>query len=231
MRDVHYGTTPATRRRGSSSTRPWITIAGIMLVCACAALVLLDLLSGLNPVTDALSIFAFHSETGWLLQLGAGCLALGALVTFGALGAGGLYTLGSVGVLLVGWAGGLMLTTLFRASMSFHPAPIEGVVHRWAAALAFVSLPGAGFALIARLRSVPELARVRAVLLRVCLLTSASLVVFGVFYLLPESLTWLPVGLSQRLTLIADVVLLATMLCVAARAERRRAPPQVEDTS
>lgn len=222
----------------SARARPWIATSAAAVGWGTFTMVILHVVSGYNPITDTLSSYAYTEQGDGMLEASVLSLAIGSLVLIGALLTANLPIRGTPAFLLVLWAGGLSSAAMFPASFIAHPAPATGEIHQWSCVIAFLSLPGAGFALADRMRTRPELHDARRTVLKLSLLSAATLVLFGISYVLLrfpdvallESLSdALPVGFTQRVALAADLVLLAGLLRVATKVARSYpAQPQQE---
>jgi hypothetical protein len=205
-------------------TRPWLIASAVAISSSMLAIVVLHLVSARNPVLDALSRYAFSDQAPGLLAVSILLVAIGSMTTLGALAAAGAPLSPAIRVLFGSWSGGLTLAAAFPASFDEYSNPVSGEIHQYACLVAFLSIPAAGFALLDRLRAVPSLSRQRATLSRWTRYSTTSLLLFGTSYLLAkypdvpvlsQLSTILPVGLTQRVTLIVDIGLICSMLLVA----------------
>lgn len=180
----------------------------------------LHVISSHNPVMDTLSSYAFTDRGSGMLEASIIGLAIGSLFTLGALTAGGVPISRTTRALFLTWSGGLTLAAAFPASYKDFPNPLSGQIHQYSCLVAFLSVPAIGFSLRDRLRDT-----------RWTWFSVASLVLFGVSYLLTdvqqtpvlaELATALPVGLTQRVALVMDLVFLCSLLALAARAATSR---------
>jgi hypothetical protein len=160
-------------------------------------------------------------------MLGASVLSLsiGSLTALGALAAAGIPLSRTTKLLFVLWSLGLATAAIFPASYPEYPDPISGEIHLYSCLIAFLSLPAAGFSLRDNLRGTPFEARVG----RLAWVSATGLVLFGLSFIfvrlsdIPFFLTLTdiaPVGVTQRLSLIAHVVLIGGMLLAASAAHR-----------
>lgn len=209
--------------------RPWLIAATAAVGWAAFTMVILHIVSAHDPVTDTISSYAFSEQGDGLLGASVLSLAVGSLILLGALGSARVNVRGTPAILMSSWSAGLALAAVFPASFADHPDPVSGKIHQWSCVVAFLSLPGVAFAIVERLRANPALARTRRMLLGVAWVSTISLAVFGLSYLLgkfPDSAVLepladaLPVGFAQRIALLADLLLLGTMLVLARRATR-----------
>lgn len=211
-------TSPAAR------TRPWLIASVVAIGWSMLTIVVLHLVSSRNPVLDAISSYAFSDQAPGLLAISILSVAIGSVTTLGALAAAGVPLSHTIRVLFGSWAGGLTLAAAFPASYAEFHNPVSGEIHQYSCLVAFLSIPAVGFSLLDRLRGVDGLARQRATLSRWTRYSTASLILFGISYLLakfPDTpvvshlSTVLPVGLTQRVTLVVDIGLLCSMLLLA----------------
>lgn len=211
-------TSPAAR------TRPWLIASVVAIGWGTLTIVVLHLVSSRNPVLDAISSYAFTDQAPGLLAMSILSVAIGSVTTLGALVVAGVPLSRTIRVLFGAWSGGLSLAAAFPASYAEFPNPISGEIHQYSCLVAFLSIPAVGFTLLERLRAVPGLSRNRATLSRWTRYSTASLVLFGTSYLLakfPDTpvlsqfSTILPVGLTQRVTLVVDIGLLCSLLLLA----------------
>jgi hypothetical protein len=211
-------TSPADR------TRPWLVASVLAIGWSMLAFVILHLVSSRNPVLDAISSYAFTDQAPGLLAISILSVAIGSVTTLGALAAARVPLSRTIRVLFGSWSGGLTLAAAFPASYAEFPNPVSGEIHQYSCLIAFLSMPAVGFSLLERLRAVPGIARNRAIVSRWTRYSTVSLALFGISYLLakyPDTpvlsdlSTILPVGLTQRVTLIVDVGLLCSILLLA----------------
>lgn len=196
----------------------------------------LHLISARSPIRDTLSSYTVTDRGGGMLEASVMSLAIGSIAVLGALVVAGTPLSTTTYVLFSAWALGLAVAAVFPASYG-QVGRFEGEIHRYGSLLAFLSLPGAVHSLLERTRSVPALARVRAALARLLTISLYCLALFAVSYLLDafqavpvfgELNELLPVGLTQRFALVADVALLLAVVVLAARmaTARREAGPE-----
>lgn len=222
----------------ASRTRPWLVTSASAIGWALFTMVILHVVSSHDPVLDTISSYAFTERGSGLLEASVLSLAIGSLALLGALLAAGV-AMGRTGVLLlVTWSLGLATAALFPADFADTVDVTTGRVHQYASLLAFLSLPGVGFAIADRLRGVAGMERNRVLLLRASWVGVLSLGVFGLSYVLDaigevpvlEHLAAaLPVGLAQRIALLADLALLATLVLVATKAPGASASTPKQD--
>ncbi|SFB00336.1 Protein of unknown function [Amycolatopsis marina] len=211
----------------ASRTRPWVVTSASAIGWALFTMVILHVVSSHDPVLDTISSYAFTERGSGLLEASVLSLAIGSLALLGALLAAGV-AMGQTGaLLLITWSFGLATAALFPADFADTVDVTTGRVHQYASLLAFLSLPGVGFAIADRLRDVAGMERSRVLLLRASWIGVLSLGVFGLSYalnaigdvpVLQQLSATLPVGLAQRMTLLTDLALLTTLVLVAAKA-------------
>jgi uncharacterized protein DUF998 len=203
---------------------------------AAFTMTVLHLISSRNPIRDTLSSYTLTDRGGGMLEASVLSLAVGSVAVLGALVVAGTPLSTTTYVLFSAWALGLAVAAVFPASYG-QVGRWEGEIHRYAALLAFLSLPGAVYSLLERTRAVPALARTRAVLSRLLTVSLYCLAFFGISYLLDafqaapvidQLSELLPVGLTQRFALVADVALLFAVVVLATRmaAARRGQEPE-----
>jgi hypothetical protein len=205
--------------------RGWTLIAALALASAVAMLTVLHLLAPFDPLSDPLSRYAFADPVGGMLVASLLALALGVIAVRRALATG--LTLGPFTSWLTGaTAAGLVGAALFPASFPGHIDPVSGRIHQYASVVGFLCLPAIGVSVLCGLNAVPALARARAVLVRLLATAAVALVLFGLSYLTdllpPGPARWAldmvpPVGITQRVVLLADLGVLLALLVLAYR--------------
>jgi hypothetical protein len=212
-------------------TRPWLAVSAAALCWGMFTILVMHVANARNPVLDTLSSYAITDRGAGMLTTSILSVAVGSLAVLGALNAARVPIGATTRILFGIWAGGLMLAAAFPASYAELPDPVSGEIHQYSCLIAFLSLPGIGFSLLDRVRAIPALARSRATVARWTRYSVATLVLFGISYLLAkypdtpvvaELGTLLPVGVTQRIALIVDVGLLCSVLALAARAASGR---------
>ncbi len=175
----------------------------------------LHLTSRLNPLSETISDYLFDPN-GWLLPVSLIVLAVGGAMLAVALVRAGWDRRASW---LVGlWSSCLLLVAAFPTDRPGLPLSLSGQIHRYAAFVAFLSLPLAGligarrggYARTVKGLSVAALAALTAVTVPYAAVT------------LGMDLVGLP-GLTQRMVVVTEVVLLVTLGLVALRPARREA--------
>ncbi|MFF5209006.1 DUF998 domain-containing protein [Streptosporangium sp. NPDC000396] len=183
----------------------------------------LHVATGLDPVHTVISEYAFQPD-GWLLPVSLTFFAVGA-TTFGT----ALVRRGEdrEAALLVGvWGLCMLLIGVFPTDEPGVPLSMSGGIHRYAAFVAFLTMPVAGLMLARRNAASPYARPVR-------LLSLASLGVM-VLVVLPYVVRMfgidlsnddIPAGVTQRLVVVFEVAVLTMVgLMLAARRDRDRRP-------
>jgi hypothetical protein len=196
-----------------AKTTPWLLASAMAIGWGMCTIAVLHIISSRNPALDTLSSYAFTDRGSGMLETSMLSLAIGSLLVLGALTAAKVTITRTTRALFCTWSGGLTMAAAFPASYEKFPNPVSGEIHQYSCLVAFLSLPAIGFSLLRRLREHPTLARWTW-------LSVASLALFGVSYLLAPTPV-LPVGVAQRIALIADLVLLCSLLALAAKAAQR----------
>ncbi|WP_433242894.1 DUF998 domain-containing protein [Streptosporangium sp. CA-135522] len=183
----------------------------------------LHVATGLDPVHTVISEYAFEPD-GWLLPVSLTLFAVGATVFGAALARRGD---DRKAALLVGiWGLCMLLIGAFPTDAPGVPLSMSGGIHRYAAFVAFLTMPMAGLMLARRHAASPYARSVR-------LLSLASLGVL-VLVVLPYVVRMagvdlanddIPAGVTQRLVVVFEVAVLAMLgMVLAARRERDRHP-------
>jgi hypothetical protein len=203
-------------------TRPWRLVALGALGWGLFTAVVLHVVSSHNPVYDTLSSYTVTDRGEGMLAASVLSLAIGSLAVLGALHVAGVPLSRTTRLLLALWSLGLAAAAVFPASYPEAPDPVSGEIHLYACLVAFLSLPGAAISLLEPLRGRPE----RVAVVRAVRLSAVAFGLFAVSFVLvrlseaeigpfPEISDAFPIGVMQRLLLLADVVLLFTLLRVA----------------
>lgn len=207
-------------------TRPWRIVALCAIGWGLFTAVVLHIVSSHDPVYDTLSSYTVTDRGEGMLAASVLSLAVGSLAVLGALHAAGVPLSRTTRLLLALWSLGLAAAAVFPASYPAAPDPVSGEIHLYACLVAFLSLPGAAISLLETLRGREE----RVAVVRAIRLSVAAFGLFALSFLfvrLAEAgaepfraiSDVFPIGVMQRLLLLADVVLLATLLRVATRLE------------
>ncbi|GAA2691766.1 hypothetical protein GCM10010428_68530 [Actinosynnema pretiosum subsp. pretiosum] len=109
--------------------------------------VYLHLSSGgtISPVQNTISDYVSVSGGTWLLGFTALALAVGSIALLVGMVRSGLPRRGPVAVLIGLWAAGLAVVAVFPTDPVGAPTSVTGLVHRYAGAVMFASLPIAGW--------------------------------------------------------------------------------------
>ncbi len=193
--------------------RPWLVIAAAAIAWCVVSITVLHIVSSHNPLLDTLSCYAFTDRGQGLLAIGILALAVGSLAILGALLAARVPVTHPTKALFGTLSGGLTLAAIFPASYAEFPNPVSGQIHQYSCLAAFLSAPAIGFSLVRRLAGVPALAACRVRVARWTRLSVASFVVFGISYVVRDLHL---VGVAQRLMLAVDLLLLCSLLALAA---------------
>lgn len=206
--------------------RRWLLISTAAIGWALFTLVILHAVAGRNPVTDTLSSYAHAARGTGMLEASLLSLAVGAVGVLVALRASGLLVGRTTHVLFGLTALGLTLAALFPATLDSGADAGTGLIHQYASLIAFLCLPGIAYSLLDRLREIPDLDRTRLLVTRILVVNAGSLALFGISYFVgnfpdnPVAATigaLLPVGFTQRITLISGLTLLVSLNLVASR--------------
>lgn len=213
----------------ATRAQPWLIVSAAAISWGAFAFVVVHLVSGRNPLLDAVSLYAFTDQAPGLLAASMLLVATGSLATLGALTTAGVPLSRTTKVLFGLWSAGLALAAVFPVSDPRFSSVVSGEIHQYACVAAFLSVPALGCSLVNRTWGIPALEHHRDGLSRWTRYSIASLVLFGLSYvmakfpgvrLLSELSTILPVGLTQRITLVVDFGLLCSILRLARGAAR-----------
>jgi hypothetical protein len=188
-----------------------LVTGGLVAVAAGSAGMLdLHVTSGLNPLSETISEYIFAAD-GWLLpaslvvlSAGAAMLALAVTRVGGDRRAAWLMGL---------WGGCLLIVAAFPTDRPGLPLSMSGSIHRYAAFVAFLSLPLAGLILMRR----GCYARMVKALSVAALGSLTAMTVPYAAVTLGLDMVGLP-GLTQRLVVVSEVALLVLLGLVVLRA-------------
>ncbi|MDH2429108.1 DUF998 domain-containing protein [Sphaerisporangium sp. TRM90804] len=178
-----------------------------------AAMITLHAVSGLDPLRDMISEYAYNPH-GWLLAVSLGLFAAGSALLAGELARRGVRP--STVVLVGVWSCCMVMIAAFPTDRPGMSLSMSGGIHRYAALAAFLCMPLAGWAVAARGGG----GRTR-------LLRALSLAAGGFLLLVvtPYAVRMLgldpgaiPAGLTQRLVVVTEVIILALMALPPRRA-------------
>ncbi|MFJ2031664.1 DUF998 domain-containing protein [Streptosporangium sp. NPDC087985] len=219
------------------SSRSGVILGGYAATGAGAAAMLgLHVATGLDPVHTVISEYAFEPD-GWLLPVSLTFFAVGATVFGAALARRGDDR--GAALLVVIWGLCMLLIGTFPTDEPGVPLSMSGGIHRYAAFVAFLTMPVAGLILARRHATSPYARPVR--LLSLASLGMLVLIVLPyVVRMMGIDLTNddIPAGVTQRLVVIFEVAVLVMLGLVlttgcgrnrrpipaAARARRPRRP-------
>jgi uncharacterized protein DUF998 len=207
-------------------TKPWRLVALGALGWGLFTAVVLHIISSHDPVYDTLSSYTVTDRGDGMLAASVLSLAVASLAVLGALHVAGVPLSRTTRLLLVLWSLGMAAAAVFPASYPAAPDPVSGEIHLYACLVAFLSLPGAAISLLEPLKGRPE----RVLIVRAIQLTAVAFAFFALSFVFvrlseagiepfPEVSDMLPIGVTQRVLLLADVALLFSLLRVATRVE------------
>ncbi|HEY2059865.1 MAG TPA: DUF998 domain-containing protein [Amycolatopsis sp.] len=214
----------------SRGVRIWRLAALAAIAWGMFTITVLHIISSRNPVYDTLSSYIITDRGQGMLGASVLSLAIGSLAVLGTLVAAGVPLPRTTRVLLTLWSLGLATAAVFPASYPPNPNPLSGDIHMYSCLVAFTSLPGAAITLLDPLRDSPY----RAIVVRWLRLGVVVLGLFGLsflfvrldeagiapFHVLADAL---PIGVTQRLMLVADVLLLLGLVRIAVRTDAAKA--------
>ncbi|MDT8909968.1 DUF998 domain-containing protein [Amycolatopsis sp. PS_44_ISF1] len=214
----------------SRGLRIWRLTALAAITWGMFTITALHVISSRDPVYDTLSSYTITDRGQGLLGASVLSLAVGSLAVLGALLAAGVPLPRTTRVLLTAWSLGLATAAVFPASYPQNPNPLSGDIHLYSCLVAFTSLPGAALTLLDPLRDSPH----RQAVVRWLRLGLGVLALFGLSFLfvrLDEAgvapfhrlADALPIGVTQRLMLVADVLLLLGLVRIAVWTHAARA--------
>jgi hypothetical protein len=160
-----------------------------------------------SPWRDPVSDYAWHRGGRLLFEVAvvlllAAAAALAIAAHLASLPRGPLAS-----VLFVLWTGGLVVVLVFRSNVSAADPTVSGEIHRAGGAVLFASLPLAAWALSARLRTEPRWLTVVPALRRGAIAGVVTAAAFGA----AQIVGWLPEGLLERVALLAEFLIVATV--------------------
>ncbi|PRZ42069.1 uncharacterized protein DUF998 [Antricoccus suffuscus] len=190
------------------------------------AIVLMHVTSTRSFFGDALSSYAFSPLDSVLFAISVLSLAVCAVLIPLSLHSAGLKVGIGTKALFGAWGSGLTAAVMFPAAYGEHPDLTSGAIHQYSCALAFTALPASMIGVIREARRSGVLALSRLPLTRLLRIAITCLAFFGLSYL-AEKLSQLgifdaisiilPVAMTQRIVLGADIVVLAGVVLLAAR--------------
>ncbi|MCZ7376933.1 DUF998 domain-containing protein [Micromonospora sp. WMMC250] len=200
---------PGTRNTGV------LALGGIAVAALLTVIGHLEVNDDLNPWALTVSDFAV-SDRGGVIDVAMVVLALATVsLLYGLRRTGPAQPGHAVEWLLGAWVSGLLLAALVPTNEPGTAMTTAAYVHRYASVVAFLALPAAGWLLARR----PDLAPA-ARTLRALVLLSVALAVAMIWSAYPGDR--LLIGLAERLLILTEVAVLAT---VALTQTRPAAPP------
>ncbi|MFI5833803.1 DUF998 domain-containing protein [Micromonospora sp. NPDC051300] len=194
---------PGTRSSGL------LALGGIALAAVLAVIGHLEVNDDLNPLSLTVSDFAV-SDRGGVIDAAMAVLAAATAVLLPALRRAGADRVPVA--LLAAWSAGLLAAAVVPTNSPGLPMDTAAYVHRYASVLSFLALPLAGW-LLARRPGGPPARRLRALTL-----TSLLLAVAMIWSAYPGDRAM--IGLTERLLILTETALLATVALHLARAPR-----------
>ena len=235
MRSVALMPRPALRQgRGTGRAQGtgwaedtrWIVATEWVIALGIVAIVLMHISSTRSFFGDALSSYAFSPLDSVLFAISVLSLAACAVLIPLSLRSAGLKVGIGTRALFGMWGGGLTIAVMFPAAYGGHPDLTSGAIHQYSCALAFTTLPASMIGVIREARRSGVLARSALPLTRLLRIAIVCLAFFGLSYL-AEKLSYLgifdaisimlPVAMTQRIVLGADIVVLVGVILLAAR--------------
>ncbi|MER7888328.1 DUF998 domain-containing protein [Micromonospora sp. NPDC094482] len=194
---------PGTRSAGL------LALGGIAVAALLAVIGHLEVNDDLNPWALTVSDFAV-SDRGGVIDVAMVLLALATAVLLPGLRRTGARA-PAAELLLGAWVAGLLLAALVPTNEPGTPMTTAAYLHRYASVVAFLALPVAGWLLARRAHLAPV-----AGLLRGLVLTSLVLAAAMIWSAYPGDR--LLIGLAERLLILAEVAVLATIALTFSRA-------------
>ncbi|MGW3786853.1 DUF998 domain-containing protein [Micromonospora chokoriensis] len=201
---------PGTRNTGV------LALGGIAVAALLTVIGHLEVNDDLNPWALTISDFAV-SDRGGVIDVAMVVLALATVALLYGLRRTGPPQPGRAVELLLGaWVSGLLLAALVPTNEPGTAMTTAAYVHRYASVVAFLALPAAGWLLARR----PDLAPA-ARTLRALVVLSLALAVAMIWSAYPGDR--LLIGLAERLLILTEVAVLATVALIQTRAADRAA--------
>ncbi|GII66280.1 hypothetical protein Skr01_63650 [Sphaerisporangium krabiense] len=186
------------------------------LFCGAAAMAALHVVSDLDPLRGMISEYAYHPN-GWLLPVSLTLLAVGSALFAVDMARRNMGR--PAALLLGGWSVCMLLIGAFPTDAPGMSLSMSGGIHRYAAFAAFVCMPAAG--LVVAARGGRHARALRAL--------SFAAGVFLVLVLVPYAMRMVgldpgavPAGLTQRMVVVTEVVILALVGLTAVTGRGRR---------
>jgi hypothetical protein len=169
-----------------------------------------------DPWRDPVSDYAWH-RGGRVLFAAAILLLLAAAAALAvAAHLAALPRTPLASTLFVLWTAGLVVVVLFRSNLSAAVPTTSGEIHRIGGGVLFATLPSAAWALSTRLRGESRWLHVAPALRRGAVAGVVTAAAFGVAQLVG----WLPAGLLERIALLAEFLIIATVATALRRVVR-----------
>ncbi|MGW0215967.1 DUF998 domain-containing protein [Micromonospora chokoriensis] len=203
---------PGTRNTGV------LTLGGIAVAALLTVIGHLEVNDDLNPWALTVSDFAV-SDRGGVIDVAMVVLALATVsLLYGLRRTGPAQPGRAVELLLGAWVSGLLVAALVPTNEPGTAMTTAAYVHRYASVVAFLALPAAGWLLARR----PDLAPA-ARTLRALVVLSLALAAAMIWSAYPGDR--LLIGLAERLLILTEVAVLATVALTQTRADRAAGVP------
>ncbi|WP_328649148.1 DUF998 domain-containing protein [Amycolatopsis sp. NBC_00348] len=200
------------------SPTPLATLTLVMAAVAQAIIAGLTLgfAGHVSPWRDPVSDYAWHCGGRLLFAVAVVLLLAAAAALAVAAHLAALPRTPLVSSLFLLWTAGLLVVLLFRSNLSTADPTASGEIHRAGGAVLFASLPLAAWTLSTRLRTDTRWLAAAATLRRGAVAGVVTAAAFG----LAQLVGWLPAGLLERVALLAEFLIIATMATALRRAVR-----------
>ena len=169
-----------------------------------------------DPLRDPVSDYAWYRGGRFLFTVAVLLLLAAAVTLVVAARLAGLPRTTPVSVLFGLWVAGLVVVLVFPSNVSTTDPTVSGEIHRAGGAVLFTSLPLAALALSTRLRTDPRWCSAAPTLRRGATAGIVTATAFGA----AQVITWLPAGLLERIALLAELLIIATVATAVRRAVR-----------
>jgi hypothetical protein len=170
-----------------------------------------------SPWSDPVSDYAWHRGGRLVFALAVVLLLAAAAALAAAARLAGLPRSPLAGILFLLWTAGLLVILLFRSNPGSGDVTASGEIHRAGGAVLFASLPAAAWTLSARLRTEPRWSELAITLRRAAV---AGVVTAGAFAS-AQVAGWMPLGLLERVALLAEFLIVTTVATALRRAPGR----------
>lgn len=194
-------------------------LATLTLVMAVVAQVIIAGLTfgfagNVSPWRDPVSDYAWHRGGRPLFEVAVVLLLVAATTLAVAARLAALPHSPLASTFFALWTVGLVVVLVFRSNLSAADVTVSGEIHRAGGAVLFASLPLAAWALSTRLRAEPRWLATAPVLRRGAVAGVVTAAAFGT----AQVVGWLPVGLLERVALLAEFLIVATVATALRRA-------------